>query len=55
MLDEPHRFEAEPVGKLDLLERFVEHPPLVAVGPGSWHLVLIEEAEPHIAESNMVM
>ena len=47
MFDEPGAVEAEPVGELDLLERFAKDSLLVAVGPRAGHLVLVEQPESH--------
>ena len=47
MLDEPGAVEAEPIGELDLLQRLGEHALLVAVRPGTRHLVLEEQPELH--------
>jgi len=47
VLDDPHAVDADAVGELDLLERLVHDPPLVAVDPGAGRLVLVEQSELH--------
>ena len=47
VLDLPHVVDAEPVGELDLVERVLEQPVLVAVAPRPGQLVLVEDAELH--------
>jgi hypothetical protein len=55
VLDDPHAVDADAIGVLDLLERLVHHPPLVAVLPRAGNLVLVEESELHRGESNITM
>jgi hypothetical protein len=47
MLNEPRAVEAQPIGELDLFDRFVELPLLVTVVPGPGHFVFEEQPEPH--------
>ena len=47
VLDLPRVVDAEAVGQLDLVERLLEEPVLVAVVPGARDLVLVEDAELH--------
>ncbi len=47
VLDEPEVVDAEPVGQLDLLQGVFQQAVFVIGRPGSWELVLVEDAEPH--------
>ena len=47
VLDLPDVIDADLVRELDLLERVLQQFVLVALFPGSWELVLIEDAELH--------
>jgi hypothetical protein len=47
VLDLPHGVDAQTVGELDLLERILQQPVLVAVLPRSGQLVLVEDPELH--------
>ena len=49
MLDLPGEVDPEAVGELDLIERVLEEPVLVALAPGARDLVLVEYAELHRA------
>jgi hypothetical protein len=44
---EPEVVDAEPVGKLHLLQGVGEQPVLVVWGPGARELVLVEDPESH--------
>jgi hypothetical protein len=44
---EPEVVDAEPVGKLHLLQGVGEQPVLVAGRPRPWELVLVEDPESH--------
>jgi len=55
MLDLPGIVDAEPVGELDLVERLLIDPQLVAVLPGARDLMLIEDAELHLGRSFAVV
>ena len=47
VLDLPRVIDADPVGKLDLIERILEQLQLVAVVPRPRQLMLVEDAEFH--------
>ncbi len=46
VLDEPEVVDAEPVGQLDLLQGVFQQAVFVIGRPGSWELVLVEDARP---------
>jgi len=47
VLHEPEVVDPQPVGQLDLFQRVGEQALLVAEGPGSRELVLVEDPESH--------
>jgi hypothetical protein len=49
MLDLPDVVDSEPVGQLHLLERVREQGALVLLVLSAGELMLVEEAEPHVA------